>query len=310
VTARPAPDYRQAMQQSSTQVLRDRPSPFALRRPTQQTLPAVFASPHSGVDFPAEFLAAARLDPSSLRRSEDCYVDELFAAAPRLGAPLLSALFPRAFVDANREPLELDPHMFEDPLPPEANTASPRVAAGLGVIARVVATGEEIYGRKLRFAEALARLERYYRPYHAMLGTLIAETKRRFGHCVLVDCHSMPSVGGPTERDAGRERVDVVLGDCRGSSCAAALMDLAEGALRRLGYAVARNDPYSGGFVTQHYGRPGEGVHALQIEINRALYLDEATLARGPGFARIVADMSELVRALGEIARGLGAVAA
>ncbi len=143
-----------------------------------------------------------------------------------------------------------------------------------------------------------------------MLGTLIAETKRRFGHCVLVDCHSMPSVGGPTERDAGRERVDVVLGDCRGSSCSAALMDLAEAALSRPGYAVARNDPYSGGFVTQHYGRPGEGVHALQIEINRALYLDEATLARGPGFARIVADMSELVRALGEIARGLGAAAA
>jgi len=310
VTARAARDYRQAMQQSSAQVARDRPSSFALQRPVQQTMPAVFASPHSGVDLPPEFLAAARLDPSSLRRSEDCYVDELFAAAPRLGAPLLSALFARAFVDANREPLELDPQMFEDSLPPEANTASPRVAAGLGVIARVVATGEEIYRRKLRFAEALARIERYYRPYHAMLGTLIGETKRRFGHCVLVDCHSMPSVGGPTERDAGRERVDVVLGDCRGSSCSAALMELAEGALRRLGYVVARNDPYSGGFVTQHYGRPGEGVHALQIEINRALYLDEATLARGPGFSRIAADMSELVRALGEIARGLGAAAA
>ena len=273
-------------------------------------MPVVFASPHSGIDYQAEFLAAARLDPQSLRRSEDCYVDELFAAAPRLGAPLLSALFPRAFVDANREAFELDPQMFEDALPPEANTNSPRVAAGLGVIARVVATGEEIYGRKLRFAEALARIERFWRPYHAMLASLIGETKRRFGHCVLVDCHSMPSVGAPTERDAGRERVDVVLGDCRGSSCSPALVDLAEGAFRRLGYAVARNDPYSGGYVTQHYGRPGESVHALQIEINRALYLDEASLARGPGFSRTVADMGSLVAAMGEIARGLGAVAA
>src|SRR5215475_9141096 len=130
----------------------DRP-PFALRRPVRQTIPVVFASPHSGVDYPAEFLAVARLDPQSLRRSEDAFVDELFASAPEAGAPLLSALFPRAFVDPNREPLELDPQMFEDPLPPEANTESPRVAAGLGMIARVIASGEEIYGRKLRVAE-------------------------------------------------------------------------------------------------------------------------------------------------------------
>jgi len=286
------------------------PLPYALRRPARQTMPVVFASPHSGVDFPAEFLAAARLDRRSLRRSEDAFVDELFAAAPAAGAPLLSALFPRAFVDANREALELDPEMFEDALPPEANTDSPRVAAGLGMIARVVASGEEIYGRKLRLAEALARIERYWRPYHAMLGQLIAETKRRYGACVLIDCHSMPSVGGPMERDAGRERVDMVLGDCRGTSCAPALTDRVEKDLRHLGYAVARNNPYSGGFVTQHYGRPGAEVHALQIEINRALYMDESALTRGLGFARLAADMGRLVRAIGDISASLRAAAA
>jgi len=284
--------------------------PFALLRPARQSLPVIFASPHSGVDYPAEFLAAARLDPQALRRSEDSFVDELFAAAPAAGAPLLSALFARAFVDANREALELDPQMFEDELPAEANIDSPRVAAGLGMIARVVASGEEIYRRKLRVSEAIARIDRYYRPYHAMLRQLIAETRRRFGATVLVDCHSMPSVGGPMERDAGRERVDIVLGDCRGSSCDPSLTDRVEKALRDLGYAVARNIPYSGGFVTQHYGRPGEGVHALQIEINRALYMDEASLARGPGFANLAADMGRLVGMIGEIAGSLRALAA
>jgi len=284
--------------------------PYALLRPARQTMPVVFASPHSGVDYPPEFLAAVRLDPQALRRSEDSFVDELFAAAPSCGAPLLAARFPRAFVDANREALELDPQMFEDELPPEANIDSPRVTAGLGMIARVVASGEEIYRRKLRLAEALSRIDRYYRPYHAMLRQLIAETRRRFGACVLVDCHSMPSVGGPMERDAGRERVDIVLGDCRGSSCDPSLIDRVEKDLRSLGYAVARNIPYSGGFVTQHYGRPGEAVHALQIEINRALYMDEAALRRGPGFARLAADMGRLVSMIGETAGRLRALAA
>jgi N-formylglutamate amidohydrolase len=287
----------------------DRP-PFALRRPARQTIPVVFASPHSGIDYPAEFLAAARLDPHSLRRSEDAFVDELFAAAPSAGAPLLSALFPRAFVDPNREPLELDPQMFEDELPPGANTESPRVAAGLGMIARVIASGEEIYGRKLPVAEAIRRIERYYRPYHAMLAELIGETKRRFGLCVLVDCHSMPSIGGPMERDAGRGRVDMVLGDCRGTSCAPALTERVETALCQMGYGVARNNPYSGGYVTQFYGQPAVKVHALQIEINRALYMDEASLSRGPGFARLVEDIGRLMRGMGDIVAGLAAAAA
>jgi len=271
-------------------------------------VPVVFDSPHSGSVYPTDFGFAAPVEV--MRRAEDAFVDELFASAPEAGAPLLSALFPRAFVDPNREPLELDPQMFEDPLPPEANTESPRVAAGLGMIARVIASGEEIYGRKLRVAEALARLERYYRPYHTMLAELIGETRRRFGVCALIDCHSMPSVGGPMERDAGRGRVDIVLGDCRGTSCAPILTDRVESALRQIGYAVARNNPYSGGYVTQFYGRPAEKVHALQIEINRGLYMDEVGLSRGPGFVRLADDLGRLMRAMGEIAAGLAAAAA
>ena len=284
--------------------------PLEVRQPAPQTLPLVLSSPHSGENYPADFIAASRLDRMALRRSEDSFVDELFAAAPALGAPLIRALFPRAYVDPNREPWELDPAMFEDALPSYVNVNSPRVAAGLGTIAKVVANGEEIYGGKLRFADAKARIERCYRPYHEALAEAVGATHRRFGRCVLIDCHSMPSIGGPTERDAGRERVDVVLGDCRGRSCSPRLTERVEAALRQLGYAVARNNPYSGGFVTQHYGQPDEDVHALQIEINRGLYLDEATLERGPGFTRLAGGMRELVRSIGEIARSLRAAAA
>jgi N-formylglutamate amidohydrolase len=283
--------------------------PFRLLRPAIQSMAVVFSSPHSGTAYPPAFLALSRLALDGLRRSEDCWVDELFAAAPALGAPLLAALFPRSFVDPNREPLELDPQMFEGALPPGANTTSPRVAAGLGVIPRVVATGEEIYGRKLSFAEAAERIRRCWQPYHAALAAEIETTRRRFGYCVLIDCHSMPSTGGPLERDTGWDRVDFVLGDCRGGACAPALTDQVEITLRRLGYTVARNNPYSGGYVTQHYGRPGEAIHALQIEVNRGLYLDEASLRRGPGFHRLAADMGELIRSLAALPFGLAAAA-
>ncbi|RMD64183.1 MAG: N-formylglutamate amidohydrolase [Alphaproteobacteria bacterium] len=269
--------------------------------PQRQNLPLVFASPHSGAHYPLEFIAASQLDPLALRRSEDSFVDELFGWAPRLGAPLIRALFPRAMIDANREPYELDPGMFEDALPPYANTASPRVAAGLGTIARVVANGADIYRTKLRFAEALRRLRLYYWPYHRALGGLINQTRRQFGGCILIDCHSMPSVGGPMDRDNGHRRVDFVLGNCHGTSCAPVVIDTAERTLRALGYHVARNAPYAGGFVTRHYGRPIEGVHTLQIEINRALYMDEARIRRGPGMAGLAADLRSLIAALGRI---------
>jgi N-formylglutamate amidohydrolase len=276
-------------------------APLEVHQPVRQTLPLVLSSPHSGEDYPADFIAASRLDRMTLRRSEDSFVDELFAAAPSLGAPLIRALFPRAYVDPNREPWELDPAMFEDELPSYANTASPRVAAGLGTIARVVANGEEIYGGKLRFADAKARVERCYQPYHAALSAAVTATYRRFGRCLLLDCHSMPSIGGPQERDAGRDRVDFVLGDCFASACAPSIVERVERVLKDQGFVVARNTPYAGGYVTQHYGRPSTGVHALQIEINRALYMDEALLARGPGFPRLAETMTGLVREIGRM---------
>ncbi len=267
--------------------------------PAQQTAPVVFSSPHSGRGYPKEFLAAARLDEQAIRRSEDSFVDEIFGTAPHHGAPLLRALFPRAFVDPNREPYELDPAMFDGPLPAFVNKRSPRVAAGLGTIARVVANGAEIYANKLTFAEASERIDRCYHPYHAALEDLIGTTQRTFDECILIDCHSMPSVGGPMENDAGRRRqVDFVLGDAHGRSCSRALTVMVEETLRGMGYTVVRNAPYSGGFITRNYGRPANGVHALQIEINRGLYMDEPSYSRAPGMADVIENMSLLTERL------------
>ena len=290
------------MQTALSQVAVQSVPPVDVIMPAEQTLPVVFASPHSGAEYPPDFVAQSRLQFPALRRSEDSFVDELFASAPGFGAPLVRATFPRAFVDPNREPFELDPAMFEDELPAFVNTGSPRVAAGLGTIAKVVANGEEIYARPLRFTEAKRRIDGYYRPYHDALRQVLTGTRTRFGCCLLIDCHSMPSVGGPMERDAGRARVDFVLGDCHARSCAAVIIDRAEAVLHTLGYTVARNAPYSGGFVTQHYGRPAEGVHALQIEVNRALYMDETAIARSAGFAGLSLRLETLIRALLDIA--------
>ncbi len=270
-------------------------------RPTRQTLPLVFASPHSGRNYPAEFVSGSSLDALSLRRSEDSFVDQLFAAATERGAPLLRALYPRAFCDPNREPYELDPAMFEDDLPAFANTRSPRVAAGLGTIARVVANGAEIYGGKLRYAEISSRINGYYKPYHAALRTLVDETREKFGFCILVDCHSMPSIGGPMDKDPGETRVDFVLGDCFGTACAPAVADGADRLLAGLGYVVTRNDPYAGGFTTRHYGRPGERQHALQIEINRALYMDEEVIEPIAYFPTLARNLGQLIDALGTL---------
>ena len=271
---------------------------YDILSPAVQTAPVVLASPHSGRDYRPEFLAASRLPLRTLRKSEDCYIDELFGAAPQLGIPLLRAHFPRAFVDPNREPFELDPAMFDGVLPDYVNTTSPRVGAGLGTIARLVTNGEEIYGQKLTFDQASRWIERNHRPYHAALRGLIMRTRGRFGACLLVDCHSMPSVGGPMDRDAGRQRVDFVLGDCHGTSCAPELVDAAESVLSDLGYNVTRNIPYAGGYTTRHYGHPTEGVHALQIEINRALYLDEDSLERRPYFRQLARHMGKLTAAI------------
>jgi len=268
--------------------------------PSQQAMPVVFASPHSGTDYPESFVASSRLDPIALRKSEDSFVDEIFAGVVEEGAPLLKALFPRAYIDPNREPFELDPAMFADSLPEYANTRSPRIAAGLGTIARVVANGEEIYREKLTFAEALRRVNEFYRPYHGALKRLIEATVGRFGVAVLIDCHSMPSVGGPMDEDAGRRRFDVVLGDRHGTTCTPALMDVVEQFFADVGYGVVRNNPYAGGYTTQHYGAPANGVHALQIELNRAIYMDESSIARNSNLPRLAGHMAALAAHLRE----------
>jgi N-formylglutamate amidohydrolase len=226
----------------------------------------------------------------------------LFAAAPDHGAPLLAATFPRAYCDANREPWELDPAMFADALPPWVNTTSSRVTAGLGTIARVVASGEAIYRGKLTFAEAERRVETCWKPFHDALVSLIETTRAQFGQCVLIDCHSMPShvpVSGRGDRLA-----DIVLGDAHGTTCAAYLTRFVERRLIELGYRVRRNDPYAGGFISRHYGKPRDGVHALQIEIARDLYMDETRYERSTGFPAVQRDLSLLIESLAaEVAR-------
>jgi N-formylglutamate amidohydrolase len=281
--------------------------PAEVLQPSSQALPLVLASPHSGAVYPGDLIAASRLDPHALRRSEDSYVDEIFAtAAASLGVPLLRARFARAYLDANREMYELDPAMFEEPLPSFVNSRSPRVQVGLGTIARIVSSGEEIYGRKLSYAEAEKRIETLYKPYHETLQRLLDATLARFGFHILVDCHSMPSAGAESRAGgvaAGRGRVDIVLGDCHGTSCHPLVQETAHRVLTARGYVVARNSPYAGGFTTAHYGRPADERHALQIEINRSLYMDERTLRRRPYFRQLAADMGEVIAALGRLDR-------
>lgn len=270
--------------------------PVLVLRPARQTVPIVFASPHSGRRYPDELLAAARLDALNLRRSEDSFVDELFAAAPQQGAPLLAATFPRAYCDANREPWELDPAMFADKLPAWVNTTSARVGAGLGTIARVVATGEAIYRGKLSFADAERRVQTCWQPFHDALAGLIADTRAAFGTCLLIDCHSMPTLGHALRSSA--RPVNFVLGDAHGTACAPELTSLVEAMLLDLGYTVRRNDPYAGGYITRHYGRPRDGVHALQIEIARELYMDELRIERLPDFAAVQRQITQFIAGL------------
>lgn len=266
----------------------------------------VVSSPHSGNVYPASFLAASRLPPLALRRSEDAHVDALFAGCAQHGAPMLKALFPRAYLDVNREPYELDPRMFDGRLPSYVNSRSIRVAGGLGTLARVVGEAQEIYAAKLPVAEAMRRIEGLYRPYHRALRDLVARARAAHGGALLVDCHSMPSTtgpgGAPTLEDL--RRPDIVIGDRFGSSCDTRYVACVEDALRRRGYKVQRNKPYAGGYITEYFGSISRSCDALQIEVNRGLYMDERTLERRPQFERVAQDMTE---ALGELARLLAA---
>jgi N-formylglutamate amidohydrolase len=263
--------------------------------------PLILASPHAGRDYRPDFLKASRLDPRQLRRTEDAFVDLLFQEAPALGVSLLCANFPRAWVDVNREQWELDPTMFDAPLPPFAVKNSPRVAVGLGVIPKVAGQGALIYPGKLTLAEAEERLSQAWRPYHRALEDLIEQTRRQFGWCLLIDCHSMPkpSVALP---DAGP---DVILGDAFGTSCRSDLVLWCEEYLQAAGYRLRRNAPYAGGYVTRHYGRPATGVHVLQLEIARELYMDEATLEPSAQFKKMRRNCTGFIAALVEQLAGL-----
>lgn len=282
----------QAVAESAGQPAREAEPPFVLIEPLRRTTPLIFASPHSGRRYPAELLADSRVSLISLRRSEDAYVDELFAGAAAHGACVLTASVARAYVDLNRDPGELDPEMFDERPPHSPHLSSARVQAGLGAIPRISGDGQNIYRRKLSLDEAERRIATVHRPYHAVLQSLIAENKATFGCAVLIDCHSMPN------NARGAHAPDVVLGDRFGASCHPSVTALAEATLRRQGYRVARNTPFAGGHTTQTYGRPISGVHALQVEINRALYVDERTLERTTGYARVRADMTRLAEAL------------
>ena len=258
--------------------------PFEAVEPEQCRGPVLFNSPHSGRIYPRAFLLTSRLDLATLRRSEDSFVDDLIAGIAARGHPIMKAHFPRCYVDVNREPYELDPRMFDGRLPSFANTRSMRVAGGLGTVARVVGDAQEIYDQRIAVGEALRRIDGLYKPYHRALRRLFMRLHRDFGAAMLIDCHSMPSTTGARDE---RPRADLVLGDRYGTSCVPIVAEIIEGTMRGFGYAVSRNKPYAGGFITEHYGNPATGLHAIQLEINRALYMDERRYERSASFAHL-----------------------
>ena len=266
--------------------------PFEVIEPAESRGPVLFNSPHSGSVYPRAFLSLLAARSADLRRSEDCFVDDSMLGVVRRGYPLMRAHFPRCYVDVNREPYELDPRMFEGRLPSFANTRSMRVAGGLGTVARVVGDAQEIYDRRISVDDALRRIESLYKPYHRALRRLFTKVHRDFGAAILIDCHSMPSTTGAGKDE--RPRADVVLGDRYGTSCVPVVSETIESTLRSFGYAVSRNKPYAGGFITEHYGNPAAGLHAIQLEINRGALYGRAAL-RAPGdFARLAADLETL----------------
>jgi N-formylglutamate amidohydrolase len=271
---------------------------YALTMPATLRSCAVFSSPHSGADYPPDFLRASLLTPLQMRSSEDAFVDELFAAAPAGGAPLLAARVPRACIDLNRASDDLDPALIAGA---SRRFLNPRIAAGLGVIPRVVGEGRPIIRGKLTLVEAQRRINAWWHPYHAELRRLLATARAGFGAAILFDCHSMPHDALNAAPLVGGRRPDVVLGDRFGVACDRAIIDAAAERFTRAGFVVARNSPFAGGYITQTYGRPQHGVHALQIEIDRALYMDEARVERRADFAAVGALVGQVVTELASL---------
>jgi N-formylglutamate amidohydrolase len=287
--------------------------------PSAPDTPFVFATPHSGRHYPNSLIEQTTLDAHRLRASEDAWVDELFVNAPKAGATQLFATYGRSYVDLNRAADELDPAMFTPTLQEEMVRDSHRVKAGLGVIPKLVAPGEPIYGHQLPAREATKRLNDVYHAYHDKLKNLMGARQARFNHAILIDCHSMPShndtndtnqnkqsrlgtkrrlISGLGRRRGAQEAADIVLGDLWGASCDSLITSTVEKLLINEGFKVIRNIPYAGGYATQHYGRPKQGFHAIQIEINRALYMNEETLEPNRHFKEIQRRLTRFSTAL------------
>ncbi len=268
--------------------------------PTVAPLPLVLDSPHSGTSYPADFdhLPSRAI----VRRAEDTHVETLFGYAPDAGATLVEALFPRAYIDPNRHPSDMDPAVLEEPWPGLV-TRSRKTELGIGLVWRLAQGGVPMYARPLSVADVERRIALYYEPYHAAVAAALEERHRRFGAVWHLNCHSMPAVGDVMSDDPGRERAEFVLGDRDGTTCEPEFTAFVATTLSAMGYEVAINDPYKGVELVRKHGRPAERRHSLQIEINRRLYMDEASLARSTGFGALQADLVRLIEALADYVR-------
>ena len=255
------------------------PNPFTLTTPKRGDRPSIWliTSPHSGHYYPRDFIAQSKLNSQQLRLSEDMHIDELLANVPKSGASLLTATYPRAYIDLNREPFELDASMFSDRLPDFVNKDSTRVLGGLGTIAKNVTERLEIYDRPLEFSEAEQRIEKIYFPFHTCLKQQLEMAREYWGAAYLLDVHSMPSNAVRKFKGGKSSSVDFVLGNRHGRSCDVDFYELVYNFLTDAGYYVEKNKPYAGGYITEHYGKPSEGVHTLQLEVNRKLYMNETS---------------------------------
>ncbi|MHA6263082.1 N-formylglutamate amidohydrolase [Arenibacterium sp. CAU 1754] len=265
---------------------------YQLSQPVQRRSAVVFASPHSSSDYPGWFVRRSLLDEITIRSSEDAFVDLLFDAAPEYGAPFLKAGAPRAFIDLNRSSEELDPALIEGV---KRQGHNPRVASGLGVVPRVVANGRAIYRGKLPLAEARRRIDLYWTPYHNALRTLLDESHAQFGQAILVDCHSMPHEAMDGVAKGAIRRPQVVLGDRFGAAASGEIVDRIEAAFANVGLTVTRNSPFAGAYVTQAYGRPSRRQHAIQVEIDRSLYMDERNILPNENFDAFRAMLRQVI---------------
>jgi N-formylglutamate amidohydrolase len=270
---------------------------FHISKPIKKICPLIFSSPHSGRIYSDNFSKMTNLNLCNLRQSEDAYVDEIFASSVLYGAPLLRALFPRAYVDVNREPWELDPKMFFEPLPSYVKKKSPYISAGLGTVPKIVGSGQKIYLRKLSFLEVHKRILNHYFPYHNALKNLIKNTLSIHGTCLIIDCHSMPSENR-VRRSSEKFLPDIIIGDNHGTTCSSSVVELTAKTLEVLGYSVGRNHPYAGGFITKNYSNVQKGIHVMQIEIKRSLYMNEKTVERSPKLSFLVKKFQSLIEEL------------